>query len=322
MDKLNVHPVDKLVQFLAVEDKPWQLVKHKDDVPLGKRSYPVWVEIKYDGVFCAVVMGSFMPVAISRTGKEFYSAINAKLLPLVPPDVETQQVIIGELVCTGISLEELSGLVNPNRVTPYTPEQEEMLKGVDYFVHDVLTFQEVYNGYSQVKQRDRRKRVEALHPRVARATGMMIHDLVEENIFFNEAMAHDCEGIVLKNPNADYEAGHKGWRAMKRVRDLHVDLKCLAVETGKGKRTGQIARLQFMYKGKLFWADLGKGWTDEKRDALTRRWWSEQRDHPAAGCWPVNKIFHLSALQESSKGVLRLPKVNEIRIDKDVEDVT
>lgn len=320
MDKLNVHPVDKLVQFLAVEDKPWQLVKHKDDVPLGKRSYPVWGEIKYDGVFCAVVMGSFMPVAISRTGKEFYTAINDKLLPLVPPDVETQQVIIGELVCTGISLEELSGLVNPNRVTPYTPEQEEMLKGVDYFIHDVLTFQEVYNGYSQVKQRDRRKRVEALHPRVARATGMLIHDLVEENIFFNEAMAHDCEGIVLKNPNADYEAGHKGWRAMKRVRDLHVDLKCLAVETGKGKRTGQIARLQFMYKGNTFWADLGAGWTDAKRIELTNRWQLDKDFND--GCGPVDKIFHLSALQESSKGVLRLPKVNEMRIDKDVEDVT
>lgn len=321
MDKLSMHPVDKLVRFLAESDKPWQLVKHKDDVPVSKRSYPVWGEIKYDGVFCAVVMGSFMPVAISRTGKEFYPAINAKLLPLVPPDVETQQVIIGELVCTGISLEELSGLVNPNRVTPYIPEQEEMLKGVDYFVHDVLTFQEVYNGYSPVKQRDRRKRVEALHPRVARATGMLIHDLVEENIFFNEAMAHNCEGIVLKNPSADYEASHKGWRTMKRVRDLHVDLKCLAVETGKGKRTGQIARLQFMYKGKTFWADLGAGWTDAKRIELTYQHDLGVRSNQ----WhlsPVGQIFHLSALQESSKGVLRLPKVNEMRIDKDVEDVT
>jgi ATP-dependent DNA ligase len=201
-------------------------------------------------------------------------------------------------------------------VTPYTPEQEEMLKGVDYFVHDVLTFQEVYNGYSPVKQRDRRKRVEALHPRVARATGMLIHDLVEENIFFNEAMAHNCEGIVLKNPSADYEAGHKGWRTMKRVRDLHVDLKCLAVETGKGKRTGQIARMQFKYKGKTFWADLGAGWTDAKRIALTYEWIA-QNIHS-----PIGKVFHLSALQESSKGSLRLPKVNEMRIDKEVEDVT
>lgn len=321
MDKLSMHPVDKLVRFLAESYKPWQLVKHKDDVPVGKRSYPVWGEIKYDGVFCAVVMGSFMPVAISRTGKEFFSAINAKVLPLVPPDTEVLQVIIGELVCTGISLEELSGLVNPNRVNDWTPEQHEMLKGIDFFVHDVLTFSEVYDGYSRVKQSDRRKRVEALHPRVARATGMMIHDLVEENIFFNEAMAHNCEGIVLKNPNAGYESGHKGWRAMKRVRDLHVDLKCLAVETGKGKRTGQIARLQFMYKGKTFWADLGAGWTDAKRIELTYQHDLGVRSNQ----WhlsPVGQIFHLSALQDSSKGVLRLPKVNEMRIDKDVEDVT
>jgi len=312
----TMHPVDKLAHFLAGQDKPWQLVKHKDDVPVKKHTHPMWAEVKYDGVFCAVIMGSFMPLAISRTGKEFFGDINNLLLPLVPPDVDTQQVIIGELTCKGISLEELSGLVNPNRVNPWTAEQIEMLRGIDFHAHDVLTFAEVYAGFSTVKQSERRKRVNALHPRVSKAMGIMVNNLKEENNFFNQCIEANLEGIVLKNPDAIYEAGHKGWHVMKRVRDLHVDLKCLAVETGKGKRTGQIARLQFQYKGKLFWADLGKGWTDDKRIELTTSWTLKDEDSP------LGSIFHLSALQESSKGVLRLPKVNEVRIDKFVEDAT
>src|SRR5690606_4320085 len=94
----------------------------------------------------------------------------------------------------------------------------------------------------------------------------------EFDLYAAEEIAAGAEGIVGKQLQANYEAGHKGYRVVKKVRDLHVDLKCLAVETGKGKRTGQIARLQFKYKGKLFWADLGEGWTDEKRIDLTHNW--------------------------------------------------
>ncbi|CAL1776975.1 ATP-dependent DNA ligase, partial [Acinetobacter phage vB_AbaP_ABW132] len=96
---------------------------------------------------------------------------------------------------------------------------------------------------------------------------------------------------------------------------------CVGVEYGKGKREGQIAKLKFSYKGSVFSADLGKGWTDERRKALTSQY--EALEHPAAlSEWnPIGKIWEVKALQESSTGkALRLPKVIRVREDKEKPD--
>ena len=318
----EVSDQDSLVKWLAGQDKPWQLVKHWEDVPVAKRGRgPWWCEIKYDGVFCAVVVGGKMPIAVSRTGKTFWHELNTKLLSLCPPDSTIGQVLICELINSQISLEELSGLVNPNRVNVWTPVQEQTMQGVDLVAHDILTYDEVRLGCSHKTQAIRRSEVDALHTRVRKALGQLAHTWEDVASFALAAIEKKLEGIVVKQPDADYAAGHKGYRVMKWVGDLNVDLKCLAVETGKGKRTGQIARLQFKYKGKLFWADLGAGWTDAKRIELTGNWACDLITKSGVHT-PVGKIFHLSALQESSKGVLRLPKVNELRIDKFEEDET
>lgn len=313
-----------LLNHLSATDKPWQLVKHIDDVPASKIVFPMWGEVKYDGVYCAVALTDFTHDAISRTGKLFYSAVNEMIYPYIPKH-SPGYVVIGELTNKRCSLEVLSGLVNPNRVNPWTVEERELMKGVDFIIHDMLTFHEVLCGYSYTSFINRRKgRLYQLSTNCYLSEGKMLHSQAEFDMYAQEVIASGGEGIVGKNLDADYEAGHKGWRVVKKVRDLHVDLECLAVQTGKGKRTGQIAKLQFKYKGKLFWADLGEGWTDEKRIALTEGWQlattnALKMEHPHN---PVGKIFHVKALQESSKGVLRLPKVMELRIDKFVEDVT
>jgi len=314
--------VDNLIEYLEATDKPFQLVKHMADVPAAKRSvYPMWAEVKYDGVFCAVIMGGDMPRPYSRTGKPFFAALANVILPHTPPDNGSEYVLLCELINGECSLEVLSGLVNPNRVNPWTAAEEQIMRHCDLVVHDMLSYIEVYTGFSARSHDARRRHMNNTLPkRVWIADGTTVYN--EEDIAAYAALMIDAghEGIVIKQDMA-WIAGHKGYRAMKIVRGLHVDLKCLAVTCGKGKRDGQIARLQFMYKGKLFWADLGKGWTDEKRIRLTQDWdyaVGEAQWHHS----PVGKIFHLSALQESSKGVLRLPKVNELRIDKFEEDVT
>ena len=119
---------------------------------------------------------------------------------------------------------------------------------------------------------------------------------------------------MLKQLRAKYCPGHKGWRAVKDVRGVHLDLKCLNIEMGKPgtKREGQINKLQFCLPGcnKPFWADLGKGWTDEKRNELTY-------DRNTI----IGRIYHVRGLQISSTGkAIRLPKVMEERIDKEQPD--
>lgn len=304
--------ISKLLINFECSEKPFQLVKHWDDVPSSRKTFPYWCEVKYDGVFCGVVRYNINTFCISRTGKQFYCELDEVVHTQVP---QQAGVYIAELVNHGCSLETLSGLVNPNRVNPWTKEERELMKGSVLMFHDLLEYQEALNGYSARRMYMRRSRLlQALGTNLSIAQGKTVHSQAELDEYAQDCIDRGLEGIVIKNPEADYEAGHKGWRSMKIVRDLHIDLKCLDVETGKGKRTGQIARLKFEYKGKPFWADLGAGWTDEKRQLLTLHWQSN------TSMTPVDKIFHISALQESSKGVLRLPKVNEMRIDKHESD--
>ncbi|MGE3613994.1 MAG: hypothetical protein AB7G20_11030, partial [Sulfurimonas sp.] len=85
-----------------------------------------------------------------------------------------------------------------------------------------------------------------------------------------------------------------------------------------GKYKGKVANLIFRWKnGKQVKAMLGKGWT---HDQAAEMWVSyNSQDMPSYNL--IGQIFHVHALQESSKGVLRLPKVMEMRMDKEVADV-
>ena len=102
---------------------------------------------------------------------------------------------------------------------------------------------------------------------------------------------------------------------MKEVRGIHVDLMCEGVVMGTGKFKGLIAGLKFSWKGKPFVAGLGKGWDEEFQKVQTMAFLQDEFN-------VVNQIWHVYALQESSKGVLRLPKVGEMRIDKREPDGT
>ena len=147
------------------------------------------------------------------------------------------------------------------------------------------------------------------------AGGQVVNSPEAFREFAAHLIAHGYEGAVLKPYNGDYMPGHKGWRATKIVRGISLDLACIDFELGKAgtKREGLLAKLQFKLPGGgKFWADLGRGWTDERRKELTDRAVVGDLD---------GVIFKVKALQMSSTGkALRLPKVEEERIDKGVAD--
>ena len=119
------------------------------------------------------------------------------------------------------------------------------------------------------------------------------------------------EGIVIRDIDAGWEAGHKGWRVMKMVRGVDYDLECIGWEEGEGKYEGKVANLLFKWKGgKTIKAMLGKGWTHMDAQQMF------QNTARLKGT-----IFQVYALEESSKGKLRLPKVGELRHDKLESDV-
>lgn len=312
-----------VADYLANRKNPVQLVKHFDEVTEKNIEYPLIGQLKYDGIYCLLVCIDSELQLFSRVGKPLYMEnlkgfMGGKLCNL------SDGVYIGELCANELSLEVLSGYVSPNRKKPWDDVGTLQVGKYGHIrFHDYLTVDELLDGdschsytyrYNQLSMR-----LDNAHLLGYIVQNHVINNREEADEYANNKIAFGHEGAVFKDPNADWEAGHKGYRAMKIVRGIPpIDLRCVGVVYGKGKRAGQIAALRFTMHGNEFNADLGKGWTDERRAALTNDY--ESRDL-FADSNPVGKIWELKALQYSSTGkALRLPKVVRVREDKEIPD--
>ena len=138
----------------------------------------------------------------------------------------------------------------------------------------------------------------------------MIHDDKQKGQFTKACIAAGEEGAVYKRPGCEWEAGHKGWHQMKEVREVTYDLKCVGYEEGSGKYKGKVANLIFQWRdGETIKAMLGKGYTHKDAEGMFN-------DHSLF----MYKVFRIRGLQDSSKGKIRLPKVQEERHDKSEGD--
>lgn len=312
-----MYTLAEILKAINSRQHPVQLVKHYDEISDGARKnmqWPAIAEVKYDGVYALIVMTSDKGVQfISRSGKPLYFEQN--YLPELFECSAFMQALrdgycfISELINPALSLEELSGMVNPNRVAPW---DNILMMTSDFVVHDSITVGNLHDGFSALEFVQRREFLKCV-PSQNTPTRKVVSSEFEWQEFCDSVIDTGSEGAVLKQLHAPWIAGHKGWHVTKEVRGVHLDLRCVGWTLGKGKRSNQIGALYFEYNGKLFSADLGKGWTDEKRDALTARAQSTNDDVTGA-------VFHIKGLQISSKGVVRLPKVQEERIDKHVAD--
>lgn len=301
----------KVHEYLKNCNNPVMLVKHYNEVPSKFKKFPMLVQEKFDGVFCLVVVADGYAEFYTRTGKLMYLEIHPHTGIYT---MLRDGVYIGELCCSALTLEELSGMVNPNRVERWPLDKSMRFETyASVYFHDFITLDELLKGISK---RPYVTRYEELCTRVSvqntiKTTAVNTEEELLE--FADKTIKQHKEGICIKLYEASWVAGHKGYRSMKIVRDLHVDLRCHYVQYGTGKLKDVIAKLGFSYKGKEFAAGTGAGWTFEKLRELTEQF----KENPDS---VVGKIWHVSALQESSKGVLRLPKFNEMRVDKENSD--
>lgn len=313
-----MYTLAEILKAINSRQHPVQLVKHYDEISDGARKnmqWPAIAEVKYDGVYALIVVTSDKGVQfISRSGKPLYFEQN--YLPdlfehgAFMQDLRVGICFVSELINPELSLEELSGMVNPNRVEAWG---NASMLSANFIVHDSFSVSTLLRGYSHSSYAERLGWATHVVPEQNKPTRKVVSSEFEWQEFCDSVIDTGSEGAVLKQLHAPWIAGHKGWHVTKEVRGVHLDLRCVGWALGKGKRSNQIGALYFEYNGKLFSADLGKGWTDEKRDALTARAQSLNDDVTGA-------IFHVKGLQISSKGVVRLPKVQEERIDKHVAD--
>lgn len=303
LNRANV--VMKVLEYDKLSKK-----QHEDIV------FPAILQKKEDGVYCLCIREQGEPIQFySRTGKQFYleGHVYLNLAAQIP---STEGVFICELVNPNCSLEVLSGLVNTNRVTPWDKGEVILMNSSRVVAHDYLWLGEFILGESRRPYRERWNRlvnIYSMHNGVGLIRCIRVNSYQEFIDQTDEWIAAGEEGGVLKMLHAGWVAGHKGWRQTKRVRGFHRDLLCTGVVIGKGKMAGLIAGLKFNWKGKEFTAGLGKGWDIDTQKMHTAAWQANEFN-------VVNCIWHVSGLQESSKGVVRLPKVNELRVDKVTED--
>ena len=296
---------------------PFQQVKTYDDITEKTRSelYPMYAQIKMDGVYVAFCFNEGKLECFGKSGLMMNNMDKMKcqlLFNLKEPLSTLRHIFISEVTNERMSLEELSGVINPSRNKPILKEVADKHYVSTMSFHDCLTMDEFIRGSTQVCYADR-------HSRVRQATtrniipSHKVNNEVEARNLFDFYVKQGAEGLVLK-PNVDYKAGFKGWRMMKMVRRISLDLECQGYVMGDPgtKRFGQISKLLFNLYGKEIPVDLGKGWTDEDRDNLTC-------DAKAGDL--VGEIFEVYSMKRSSKGRLRLPKVGERRHDKEEPDV-
>lgn len=129
----------------------------------------------------------------------------------------------------------------------------------------------------------------------------LVRSEADIHAFLEQSLSRGHEGLMLKDPEAPYEAGRRGagWLKLKPVHTL--DLVVLAVEWGSGRRKGWLSNLHlgardpaggFVMLGKTF-----KGMTDE----LLR--------------WQTDKLSQLSVGSEGHVVHVRPELVVEVAFD-------
>jgi len=128
--------------------------------------------------------------------------------------------------------------------------------------------------------RERLLALDAAVPPAHRVPRRTVSDHDEAEAFFDDALAHGHEGLMLKALDAPYQAGRRG-RGWLKLKPAHtLDLVVLAVEPGSGRREGWLSNLHlgardphtggFVMLGKTFkgLTDAMLAWQTEKLRAL------------------------------------------------------
>ncbi|UOW66387.1 ATP-dependent DNA ligase [Aeromonas phage vB_AspA_Tola] len=296
-----------------------QLVKHYDEVPDSRKSFPLIGQVKRDGVFAMQVSYQGRHAIFGRTGLQLTNVSH------VIRDHLPDGVYIAELTCNLMSLEQLSGCVNPNRVGRLSEDIACKAKNFKMGYHDCLSLRAFIDGKWDLPYTERYLEACSQVGRMNVLPYSIIQNEEQLQAFADKCIADGEEGAVFKR-DVGWEAGHKGWRSMKIVRGVSYDLECIGYEEGTGKYAGKVANLLFRWKdGKTIKAMLGKGWSHSDAERMFRAINAKVTptlNDPGFREWmlPIGKVFKVVALQESSKGVLRLPKVREERHDKATPD--
>lgn len=264
--------------------------------------------VKKDGLFIMAHRG----VLFARSGQ---SITNAGLLR-VPENIRVLMAELPsmafqfELKSTSLRNSVFNGAISPVRKKPVDEATAHMLQFNEMWLTDVI-YKDVFIGH-KIRQDTRfriMQQVQQDYDLLMPEHRMLSH--TQMLAWADELILAGEEGACGYNPSAYYEPGaRRADLVIKKAKEISFDLRCVGVRPGRnGKRLGMAEGFDIQYGDKVIKADLGEGWTDEKR--------VEVLNNPSEA---VGHIFRVYAFDKSELGQLRQPKVGERRDDKTIPD--
>jgi DNA ligase-1 len=291
---------------------------------------PLVVDTKLDGIRIQVHKRGDDVLVFTRSLEEIGDRL---------PDVvdAVRALATGDVVLDGEALMLADdGSPRPFQETASRTSSTGRSERVHPFFFDLLA----HDGESFVEQpgRARLERLDVVVPPSLRTQRLETSDPAAVEQFFVDAVARGQEGVILKRPDAPYEAGRRG-SAWVKVKPRHtLDLVVLAVEWGSGRRRGWLSNIWLGARAtdpadanpEQHWVMLGKtfkGMTDEMLAWQTERFLALEtsRDGHVVHLRPEQVVeIAFDGLQRSTRYpgglALRFARVLRYRDDKSAAD--
>lgn len=292
-----------------IKEYPVMLCSGYDDKLVDKMAWPAMVQIKMDGMrFNAVV----------RDGKVEFKTRNGKTLDLLGNlEAEFAQmagmndcVFDGELLVEDngdLDRQTGNGILNKALKGTIAPSEAAKVRAT---VWDYIPYAYFESGHCPTPYKARFAQLVDLPEKVRLVDSVMVNNIDEARDMFEQAYAKGLEGIILKNPNEDWQ-DKRVKHQIKFKGELECDMLVTGVEPGTGKNVGKIGALVCESADGVVKVSVGSGLTDAQRSQ-----WSEKD--------LVGRIIAVkyNARIKNKQGAesLFLPIFIELRPDKDTAD--
>lgn len=292
-----------------------------DEKTSGSMVYPAYAQLKYDAARVAIIVNHGTVSYRTRNGLTYNFtnvALDNLFLTASMKLGRESLVFDGELyqrlpngqpasrtVSNGIATKMIRGTS--------TPEDWE---NIGISVWDVVPLESFTAGYCKTTYSERFDLIKQMFPDVGVvqcANNVMVKDYDEAVALAKKYIAKGFEGIILKNPNAPWEAKRsKNCLKVKAVRQ--ADLKIVGAVEGTGKYVGALGAFICESADGRVKVNVGTGLSDEDR----RQMWEDR--YNLFDSIITIEYNELIKPKNSDTYSLFLPRVIELRMDKDVAD--
>ncbi len=231
------------------------------DVLLDKLKFPLWAQLKYDGVRL---------ITIIENGKVSFTTFNNNIVPL--PHLENKVKVLNNIILDGeivlhsgvkIYRTTVSGMINS---AMHGGQINESI--LNYILFDTMSIKD-FNKKScnePYKQRYEKVIEIAIRTRLITARNTTVYSIKEVEKLTEHMYKDGYEGLILKPPMHMYKFGRSNdWAKIKEVKT--TDLKCISVKEGTGKYECMIGALlcEGLVEGKNVKVFVGSGLSDAQR---------------------------------------------------------